>query len=145
MYSVTSASESVCLSRNHACAHTCMHTPIDLATHNYTILASTQACMHNSAFVHVHRLAYTHVYMHTIHEWHVYCFLLNNVFFACRLADINCEAISGISKGAGYHPGKEWGSNPKSDHAWNKVQIRGTWYLCDPTWAAGSVGRFCKS
>ncbi|XP_070531651.1 kyphoscoliosis peptidase-like isoform X2 [Ptychodera flava] len=61
----------------------------------------------------------------------------------CDLAGLECESLSGASKGGDYQPGdafKMENGKIKTDHAWNKIKINGKWYLCDCTWAAGSVG-----
>lgn len=57
----------------------------------------------------------------------------------CRFANINCKAVSGFAKGAGYYPGETYNTSCDGKHA--KVQINGEWYLCDPTWAAGTVSK----
>ena len=57
----------------------------------------------------------------------------------CRLANIEAEKISGQCKN-GTHPKQELRKVPKSDHAWNRVKISGSWYFVDSTWCAGSVG-----
>lgn len=74
----------------------------------------------------------------------MYIFLILKSFIFFSLARIECESISGISKGALYYPGYKFDpTDPTKDpcaHAWNKVRIGGQWYLCDPAWAAGTVG-----
>lgn len=54
----------------------------------------------------------------------------------CDLAGIECEVVSGWSKGAGY-PGHV--RMRKADHAWNKVKIGSSWQFVDVTWDAGVV------
>lgn len=50
---------------------------------------------------------------------------------------LSVEFIGGVSKGYGYVPGTDIGVE---DHAWNAVQLDGTWYLIDSTWGAGYIG-----
>lgn len=56
----------------------------------------------------------------------------------CTRAGLVVEAISGYSKGAGYHIGDAF-ADKKSDHEWNKVKLGDQWYLLDATWAAGHL------
>ncbi|XP_006819662.1 kyphoscoliosis peptidase-like [Saccoglossus kowalevskii] len=63
--------------------------------------------------------------------------------YLCGIAALECVTISGASKGGDYQPGDTIpinNSKIKTDHAWNKIKIDGQWYLCDCTWASGSVG-----
>lgn len=53
-------------------------------------------------------------------------------------AGIKIKKIQGFAKGYGYAIGD---SVNKPNHAWNAVQIDGTWYLLDSTWDAGSVSK----
>ena len=49
-------------------------------------------------------------------------------------AGIPCKTISGYGRG--------WGSSIGTgsvNHAWNAVKLQGRWFLCDPTWASGTV------
>lgn len=63
-------------------------------------------------------------------------------FVGYSLANIRCESISGVSKGGDYYPGKVFDTTGhEPGHAWNKVQIEGEWYLCDPTWAVNTAGK----
>ncbi|XP_063957229.1 uncharacterized protein LOC129263700 [Lytechinus pictus] len=55
----------------------------------------------------------------------------------CQKAGVQCEMINGYAKGAGYRPGSE--NLSKQTHSWNRVTLDGQTYLCDCTWAAGSV------
>ncbi|XP_064197224.1 kyphoscoliosis peptidase [Anguilla rostrata] len=54
----------------------------------------------------------------------------------CRVAGIECETVSGYSKGAGYKLGKRF--NGDTNHAWNAVRLGGRWHLLDSTWGAGN-------
>lgn len=54
---------------------------------------------------------------------------------------IKIKKIQGFAKGYGYAIGD---SVKKPNHAWNAVQINGTWYLLDSTWDAGSVNKDTK-
>ena len=55
----------------------------------------------------------------------------------CQVAKIDCEIVSGWSKGFGYRGYLK----EESDHAWNAVKIAGKWKLIDVTWDAGFVER----
>ena len=55
----------------------------------------------------------------------------------CQIANIECEIVSGWSKGFNY-PGY---LREESDHAWNVVKIGGKWKLLDVTLDAGFVER----
>ena len=54
----------------------------------------------------------------------------------CIEAGLECETISGYSKGLGYEEG---GSVEDLLHAWNVVRIDGEWRLFDCTWSSGEV------
>ena len=59
------------------------------------------------------------------------------------MANLRCCEVTGLAKGATYLPAMELPyklSGLQIAHAWNKISIDGVWYLCDATWAAGSVG-----
>ncbi|KAJ8270177.1 hypothetical protein GJAV_G00111220 [Gymnothorax javanicus] len=59
----------------------------------------------------------------------------------CRIAGIECERVSGYSKGAGYEVGNRFTGD--TDHAWNAVRLGGSWHLLDSTWGAGRTnGKF---
>uniref|UniRef100_A0A8C9S389 Kyphoscoliosis peptidase n=1 Tax=Scleropages formosus TaxID=113540 RepID=A0A8C9S389_SCLFO len=56
----------------------------------------------------------------------------------CRyLAGIECEVVSGHSKGFQYKPGMRFTGD--GNHAWNAVRLDGKWHVLDSTWGAGSV------
>ena len=56
-----------------------------------------------------------------------------------REAGLETVEIRGYGKGYSYRPGQRF-SGPYN-HAWNAVKINGSWYLMDPTWGAGYLGR----
>jgi len=51
----------------------------------------------------------------------------------CEIAGLNAEVIPGYTRTEYY----EVGTPGELDHAWNAVQLNGTYYLLDATWAAG--------
>lgn len=66
----------------------------------------------------------------------------------CKIAGVRCDVVKGNVKQKPYHIGSAGPS-----HAWNAVWIDSTYYLMDPTWAAGpteedektgKAGRFIK-
>ncbi|WP_421920140.1 transglutaminase domain-containing protein [Marinifilum sp.] len=54
----------------------------------------------------------------------------------CQKMNIECEIVSGTARRLISEIGK---ANLPSNHAWNAVNINGTWQLIDVTWAAGWV------
>ncbi|XP_035387160.1 kyphoscoliosis peptidase [Electrophorus electricus] len=62
----------------------------------------------------------------------------------CREVGIQCEEVSGYSKGIGHRPGCRLAEKP-SDHMWNAVWVRGQWGLLDACWGAGTVDMETKS
>ncbi|XP_036406882.1 kyphoscoliosis peptidase-like [Megalops cyprinoides] len=56
----------------------------------------------------------------------------------CREMGIECQEVSGHSKGIGYRQGQSY-QNTKSNHMWNTVKLEGQWYLLDACWGAGRV------
>lgn len=54
--------------------------------------------------------------------------------YFCQLASVEAVIIEGYAKGYGYKKGDSF---KESNHAWNAVNIYGSWYLLDATWAAG--------
>ncbi|XP_076831514.1 kyphoscoliosis peptidase [Brachyhypopomus gauderio] len=56
----------------------------------------------------------------------------------CREVGIQCEEVSGYSKGIGHRPGGGLADKP-SDHMWNAVWVKGQWGLLDACWGAGTV------
>ncbi|XP_028826190.1 kyphoscoliosis peptidase [Denticeps clupeoides] len=61
----------------------------------------------------------------------------------CRDVGIECQEVSGYSKGIGYHTGHH--CNAESDHMWNAVFVRGQWCLLDACWGAGRVDMKAKT
>ncbi|KAL4608353.1 kyphoscoliosis peptidase [Arapaima gigas] len=57
----------------------------------------------------------------------------------CSLAGIECQKVSGHSKGFQYKPGKRFTGS--GDHAWNAIRLDGKWHLLDSTWGAGHVSK----
>lgn len=56
----------------------------------------------------------------------------------CREVGIQCEEVSGYSKGIGHWPGHRLADKP-SDHMWNAVWVKEQWGLLDACWGAGTV------
>ncbi|MCB0431349.1 MAG: hypothetical protein H6585_03135 [Flavobacteriales bacterium] len=54
----------------------------------------------------------------------------------CEASGIKTEVVVGYDKGSNYEPGDHF---IRDDHAWNVVQVNGTWRLVDPTWSAGYI------
>lgn len=52
----------------------------------------------------------------------------------CRKMNLDCEMVSGYSKGISYKRGQAFN---ESDHVWNAVKTDTAWRLVDATWAAG--------
>jgi hypothetical protein len=52
----------------------------------------------------------------------------------CDLAGVQVEIIEGYAKGYGYKEGQKF---QEPNHAWNAINLEGSWYLCDVTWASG--------
>ena len=59
-----------------------------------------------------------------------YSRLFKQLLLTMNYAEFKIKEIHGYSKGAGYSPFEE----PKPNHAWNAVEINGTWCLIDTTW-----------
>jgi|GEM_PF-298711 Uncharacterized protein involved in cytokinesis, contains TGc (transglutaminase/protease-like) domain len=66
-----------------------------------------------------------------------------NLFKAmCDMAQIKCVVIPGLAKTNSRDIGEV---DPKKNaHTWNAVEIKGTWYLMDLTWGAGTTDRKVK-
>ncbi|XP_033095749.1 uncharacterized protein LOC117100257 isoform X2 [Anneissia japonica] len=64
----------------------------------------------------------------------------NLVLEMCRIAGLECEKICGIAKVFGYKFGDDLRS-AKFRHAWNRIKISETWFLCDATMASGYIKR----
>lgn len=60
----------------------------------------------------------------------------------CRMARIKCVVIPGLAKNNARYIGKL--DADKNAHTWNAVEIKGTWYLVDVTWGAGTTDRKVK-
>ena len=60
-----------------------------------------------------------------------YSFLLE---YMCNHVGIKCETIEGYGRSEDYKIG-----GGEINHAWNVVYLDNKWYLCDPTWASGSI------
>ncbi|XP_012727574.2 kyphoscoliosis peptidase [Fundulus heteroclitus] len=56
----------------------------------------------------------------------------------CREVGIECQEVTGHSKGIGYRQGHSL-KHVKSDHLWNAVLLAGEWFLLDACWGAGQV------
>ncbi|XP_015253406.1 PREDICTED: kyphoscoliosis peptidase [Cyprinodon variegatus] len=56
----------------------------------------------------------------------------------CREVGIECQEVTGHSKGIGYRQGHSL-KHVKSDHLWNAVLLGGEWFLLDACWGAGQV------
>ena len=50
------------------------------------------------------------------------------MYYLCSLCGVECLEIQGLSNGAAGA-----GSEEADGHAWNCVNVYGTWYVCDPT------------
>ncbi|TSW48761.1 Kyphoscoliosis peptidase [Bagarius yarrelli] len=61
-----------------------------------------------------------------------------------REVGIQCEEVSGYSKGIGQRPGHRLADKP-SDHMWNAVWVKGQWGLLDACWGAGTVNMDTKT
>ncbi|MBR9831075.1 hypothetical protein GYB57_02920 [bacterium] len=66
----------------------------------------------------------------------------NLILELCSSSNIKCKSINGYAKSFAKHIGKF----NKINHSWNVVNLNGTWYISDATWAAGHVNgrRFTK-
>lgn len=60
----------------------------------------------------------------------------------CDLAGVKAEIIAGYAKGYGYEEGQKF---KEPNHAWNAINLEGSWYLCDVTWASGISDDFVRS
>jgi hypothetical protein len=59
----------------------------------------------------------------------------------CDLAGVEVEIIEGYAKGYGYEEGQKL---REPNHAWNAVNLEGSWHLCDVTWASGISEDFVR-
>ena len=61
--------------------------------------------------------------------------------FFYRSLGITCKKISGYAKGYGHNAGDVISYDQKPDHAWNVVELDGTWQFIETTWGAGSADK----
>ncbi|XP_030628228.1 uncharacterized protein ky [Chanos chanos] len=62
----------------------------------------------------------------------------------CREVGIECQEVSGFSKGIGHQAGQRL-ADKQSDHMWNAVWVGGQWGLLDACWGAGTVDMETKT
>ena len=62
----------------------------------------------------------------------------------CKQAGIAVKKLSGFAKGFSHSNETRFTTDCKTNHAWNAVSIRGSWFLLDSTWGAGNVNRETK-
>lgn len=63
------------------------------------------------------------------------CEGFSNLFFElCDAAGVEVVTISGYAKGYGYRPRQKF---YEPDHAWNAVNVDGSWHFIDVTWGQG--------
>uniref|UniRef100_W5KYK6 Uncharacterized LOC103044048 n=1 Tax=Astyanax mexicanus TaxID=7994 RepID=W5KYK6_ASTMX len=62
----------------------------------------------------------------------------------CREVGVQCEEVSGYSKGIGHSPGRKLAQD-RSDHSWNVVWVKDRWGLLDACWGAGTVNMETKT
>ncbi|XP_075056620.1 uncharacterized protein LOC142142658 [Mixophyes fleayi] len=55
----------------------------------------------------------------------------------CSFAGVQCQSVSGYSKGESYKPGQTISED--MEHTWNMVYLEEGWHLLDCTWGAGHV------
>ena len=60
-------------------------------------------------------------------------------YFHFREAGIEARKISGYAKGYGFSAEQPFTTRHQTNHAWNAVFIRGSWFLLDSTWGAGHI------
>jgi hypothetical protein len=58
--------------------------------------------------------------------------------FFYRSLGITCKKISGYAKGYGHNAGDVISYDQETNHAWNVVELDGTWQFIETTWGAGS-------
>jgi hypothetical protein len=61
--------------------------------------------------------------------------------YFCEQAGIEALIVEGYAKGYGYKNGQKF---DETNHAWNAVNIYGTWHLLDATWATGDPTKISK-
>ncbi|XP_022790405.1 uncharacterized protein LOC111329907 [Stylophora pistillata] len=56
----------------------------------------------------------------------------------CRSSNVPARKVRGFAKGYGYQMRQKI---PEPNHSWNVIRVNGgKWFICDPTWGAGSIG-----
>ncbi|GAB3523743.1 hypothetical protein GCM10027442_50490 [Emticicia fontis] len=83
-----------------------------------------------------------------IHRKKAVCMGYTNLFQdLCNACNIKAYSISGYCKSL--NPRTNVMAFSSEKHSWNAVKINNRWYLCDPTWSAGSIdmhtGSFLKN
>ena len=63
--------------------------------------------------------------------------LIFQTFFN-RSLGITCKMISRYDKGYGHNAGDVISYDQETNHAWNVVELDGTWQFIETTWGAGS-------
>ena len=61
--------------------------------------------------------------------------------FFYRSLGITCKKISGYAKGYSHKAGDVISYEKKTNHAWNVVELDGTWQFIETTWGAGHVDK----
>ena len=57
----------------------------------------------------------------------------------CRASNVPAKKVRGFAKGYGYQMRQKI---PEPNHTWNVIRVNGgKWFICDPTWGAGSLGK----
>ena len=57
----------------------------------------------------------------------------------CRASNVPARKVRGFSKGYGYQMRQKI---PELNHTWNVIRVNGgKWFICDPTWGAGGLGK----
>lgn len=55
----------------------------------------------------------------------------------CRASNVPARKVRGFAKGYGYQMRQKI---PEPNHSWNVIRVNGgKWFICDPTWGAGSI------
>ncbi|XP_078346371.1 uncharacterized protein LOC144631721 [Oculina patagonica] len=57
----------------------------------------------------------------------------------CRASNVPTKKVRGFAKGYGYQMRQKI---PEPNHTWNVIRVNGgKWFICDPTWGAGALGK----